>query len=189
MALGPSGGPDEPACCPHFRPARFCARHRACLRRRLCRRSAHAIRRAPSRHRQFGSEGAARGHRGAQGPGGSVRHQRRPVRARCELLCGDLPQCGDDDRRHARARSGGCGRTRRDRRDRRAHQPAWYGLRSHSLAASSERAAARRGAVALATGADGPPAVARAWRRGLVGAAAARTASSVGGRRAAGAVR
>ena len=43
-------------------------------------------------------------------------------------------------------------------------QPAWHGLRGHSLAASSERAAPRRSAVALATRGDGPPAVARARR-------------------------
>ncbi len=111
-----------------FPPARFSPHHRARLRRRLCRRSAHAIRRAPSRHRQFGSKGAARRHRRAQGPGRSFRYQRRPVRTRCDLLCRDLSQRGDDDRRDVGARSGGRGRPRRHRRDRRTHQPSGHGL-------------------------------------------------------------
>src|ERR1700684_275231 len=185
MALGPSRGPDQSVGCTLFRLARFRARHRARLRRRLCRRSVHAVRRAPSRHRQFGSEGAACGHRGAQDPGRGFRRQRRPVRARCELLCRDLSQCGDDDRRHPCPRSSGRGCARRDRRDRRAHQPARHGLRGHSLASSSERAAPRRGAVAVATRGDRPSAVARAGRGGPVWEAAARTASSVSARRGA----
>src|ERR1700683_3020742 len=48
-----AGGLDRSVGCANFWRSRFCARHRVCLRRRLCGRSAHAVRGAPSCHRQF----------------------------------------------------------------------------------------------------------------------------------------
>ena len=77
--------------------------------------------------RQFRGEGAARGDWRAPSPGRRLHHQRRALRPCRELLRGDLSQCGDDRRRHARARSDRCCGSWRDGGDGRPRKPSRHG--------------------------------------------------------------